>query len=98
MLFRSNRITTIDIKSKLNAEDVFVLASQAHQVYYARNITNMKSSWYTVLTTKRREVNEVVLSINKDTSNDDIFQNEVSNASSSHVERVIVHDPSIFFY
>ena len=29
-----HRITTVDVKSKLNAEDVFVLASQAHQVYY----------------------------------------------------------------
>ena len=86
-------MTTVDIKSKLNAEDVFVLASQAHQVYYAPNITNVKSSWYTVLTTKSRQVNEIVSS----TERDDIFQNEMSNASSSHVERVVIRDPSNFF-
>ena len=28
---------------------------------------------------------------------DDAFQNEVSNASSSHVEKIIVRDPSNFF-
>ena len=92
-----NRITTIDIKSKLNSEDVFVLASQAHQVYYAPNITNPKSSWYNVLPTKSRQINEIVSSTGKNTSEDDVLQNEVSNASSSHVERVTIHDPSNFF-
>lgn len=90
-------MTTVDVKSKLNAEDVFVLASQTHQVYYAPNITNPKSSWYTVLTTKSRQVDESVTSKEKNTINDDAFQNEVSNASSSHVERVIVRDPTNFF-
>ena len=33
-----NQITVVDIKLKLNVEDVFVLASQAHQVYYAPSI------------------------------------------------------------
>lgn len=92
-----NRMTTVDVKSKLNAEDVFVLASQAHQVYYAPNIANPKSSWYTVLTTKRRQVDESVTNKEKNTSNEDAFQNESSNASSSHVERVIVRDPTNFF-
>ncbi|KAK1381241.1 hypothetical protein POM88_027985 [Heracleum sosnowskyi] len=32
-----------------------------------------------------------------DSSNDDFFQNEVSNSSSSHVERVVIHDGSNFF-
>ncbi|XP_074362605.1 uncharacterized protein LOC141702917 [Apium graveolens] len=40
-----HRMTTVDVKSKLNVDDVFVLASQAHQVYYAPNILNAKSSW-----------------------------------------------------
>ncbi|KAL8101416.1 hypothetical protein AgCh_033342 [Apium graveolens] len=39
-----NRMITVDVKSKLRAEDVFVLASHAHQVYYAPSITNPKSS------------------------------------------------------
>ncbi|XP_074324381.1 uncharacterized protein LOC141661296 [Apium graveolens] len=92
-----HRMTTVDVKSKLNAEDVFVLASQAHQVYYAPNISNAKSSWYTVLTTKRRLVDESVSIQEKTGMNDDALQNEVSNASSSHVERVIIRDPSNFF-
>lgn len=29
-------------------------------------------------------------------SNDDALQTEISNGSSLHVERIIVHDPSIF--
>ncbi|XP_074341900.1 uncharacterized protein LOC141679297 [Apium graveolens] len=92
-----HRMTTVDVKSKLNAEDVFVLASQAHQVYYAPNILNAKSSWYTVLTTKRRLVNESVSTQERNKIDDDALQNEVSNASSSHVKRVIVRDPSYFF-
>lgn len=92
-----HRITAVDIKSKLNAEDVFVLASQAHQVYYAPNISNAKSSWYTVLTTKSRQVDESVSTKEKTKINDDALQNEVSNASTSHVERIIVRDPSNFF-
>ncbi|XP_074326945.1 uncharacterized protein LOC141664886 [Apium graveolens] len=92
-----HRMTTVDVKSKLNAEDVFVLASQAHQVYYAPNILNAKSSWYTVLTTKRRLVDESVSTQERNKIDDDALQNEVANASSSHVERVIVRDPSNFF-
>ncbi|XP_074323719.1 uncharacterized protein LOC141660630 [Apium graveolens] len=92
-----NRMTTVDVKSKLNAEDVFVLASQAHQVYYAPNIANPKSSWYTILTTKSRQVDESVTSREENIFNDDAFQNEESNASSSHVERVVVDDPINFF-
>ncbi|KAK1393864.1 hypothetical protein POM88_012920 [Heracleum sosnowskyi] len=39
----------------------------------------------------------VIPSTEKDSSNDDFLQNEVSNSSSSHVERVVIHDGSIFF-
>ncbi|KAK1355300.1 hypothetical protein POM88_048556 [Heracleum sosnowskyi] len=48
------------------------------------------------VTTKNREVNENVTSKEKVGSND-AFQNEVSDASSSHVERVNVRDPANFF-
>ncbi|XP_074326600.1 uncharacterized protein LOC141664542 [Apium graveolens] len=92
-----NRMTTVDIRSTLNAEDVFILASQAHQVYYAQSISSAKSPWYTVLTTKSRFVNEEVASKKSSLSNDDALQNDVSNASSSHVEPVVIHDPKNFF-
>lgn len=35
-----NRITTVDIKSVLRSNDIFVLASQETQVYYAPNVVN----------------------------------------------------------
>ncbi|KAL8156242.1 hypothetical protein AgCh_001369 [Apium graveolens] len=92
-----HRMTTVDVKSKLNADDVFLLASQAHQVYYAPNISNAKSSWYTVLTTKSRQVDESVSTKENLKINNDALQNEVSNTSSSHVERVTIHDPLNFF-
>ncbi|XP_074357730.1 uncharacterized protein LOC141697326 [Apium graveolens] len=92
-----NRMTTGDVRSTLNAEDRFVLASQAHQVYYARHISNPRSPWYTILTTKSHFVNEEVKSKRSFTSSEDALQNEVSNASSSRVEPVMIRDPSNFF-
>ncbi|KAK1383133.1 hypothetical protein POM88_020868 [Heracleum sosnowskyi] len=50
-----------------------------------------------ILMTKSREVDESVSSKDKAIPYDDVFQNKKSNASSSHVERVIVRDPSNFF-
>lgn len=67
-----NRMTTVDVRSRLNAEDVFVLASQAHQVCYVPNIANVKSPWYTVLKTKSRQVGNVEY-IDEETSNDAAF-------------------------
>ncbi|XP_074347315.1 uncharacterized protein LOC141686160 [Apium graveolens] len=92
-----NMMTTVDVRSTLNAEDVFVLASQAHQVYYARHISNPRSPWYTILTTKSHFVNEEVKYKRNFTSSEDALQNEVLNASSSRVEPVMIHDPSNFF-
>lgn len=87
-----HRMTIVNVKSQLNAEDVFVLASQATQVYYAPNITNQSSQWYTVVTTKPPPLDETTSSL------DDAFQEEVSNASTSHVEPVfIIDNPSNFF-
>ncbi|KAL8116598.1 hypothetical protein AgCh_022944 [Apium graveolens] len=85
------RMTTVNVKSQLNAEDVFVLASQAAQVYYAPNINNQSSQWYTVVTTKPPPLDETTSSL------DDAFQEEVSNASTSQVEPIIIDDPSYFF-
>lgn len=80
-----HQMTTVGVKSKLNSEDVFVLASQALQVYYAPNISNAKSTWYMVLTTKRWEVDESVSIQDKTEINHDALQNKVSNTSLSHV-------------
>ena len=66
-----NRIVTVDIKSNLQSDDVFVLASQATQVYYAPNVINYRTPWYTVVTTKTRSFD----------GTDDPLQEQVSNPS-----------------
>ena len=48
---------------------------------------------------KSRQVDENMLLKEKKGPDDDAFQNVVSNISSSHIERVIIRDPSnIFIY
>ena len=63
-----------------------------NEIYTGRRI-----SWYTILITKSREVNESLTSKETNIANEDAFHNEVLNSSSSNVERVIIHDPTIFF-
>ncbi|KAL8120081.1 hypothetical protein AgCh_017275 [Apium graveolens] len=92
-----NRITTVNVRSRLNTEDVFILDSQAHQVCYVPSITNSKSPQYTVLTTKNRQLDENLANNDNDPSSDAAFQNDTSNASSSHMDTVVINDPSNFF-
>ncbi|KAK1401830.1 hypothetical protein POM88_001435 [Heracleum sosnowskyi] len=84
-------MATVNVMSQLDAEDVFVLASQVVQVYYAPNINTPNSPWYTVVTTKNPPLNEST------SSPEDALQQEESNASSSHVEPVVIDDPENFF-
>ena len=86
-----HRMTIVNVKSQLNAEDIFVLASQASQVYFAPNITSPGSPWYTVVTTKNLPLDETTSSM------DDALQEEVSNASTSHIEPILIENPSNFF-
>lgn len=86
-----NRMTIVNVKSQLDAEDIFVLASQALQVYYAPNINNPNSPWYTVVTTKNPPRNEIT------SCTDDALQQEESNASMSHVEPIVIDNPTNFF-
>lgn len=45
---------TVNVKLKLNSDEPFILASQVTQVYYARSVKSLASSWYVVMTTKAR--------------------------------------------
>lgn len=51
-----NGVVTVNVKSKYKKADVFILASQATQVYYAPPVVkNSKTAnWYSVITTKTR--------------------------------------------
>ncbi|XP_074352837.1 uncharacterized protein LOC141691989 [Apium graveolens] len=73
-----NRVVTIDIKSRLRSDEVFVLASQAIQVYYAPSVLNPRSNMFTVVNCKNSSIDETIYE-----PNDDAFQENVSNASSS---------------
>lgn len=89
-------ITTVNVKSQLDAEDVFILASHAVQIYYAPNISTPSSPWYTVVTGKNPSSSPTTLN-EKTSSLDNAFQEEVSNTSSSHIEPIIIENPSNFF-
>lgn len=45
---------TVNVKSKPNSNEHFILASQSTQVYYARSVKTPASPWYAVITTKAR--------------------------------------------
>lgn len=45
---------TVNVKSKLNSNEPFSLASQATQVYYTRSVKTSNSSCYVNITTKAR--------------------------------------------
>ena len=62
-----NQIVTIDMTSKLQGNDVFILASQATQVYYAPIVNNLKSKMHTVITTRSRPLDETTYVYNEDT-------------------------------
>ncbi|XP_074347194.1 uncharacterized protein LOC141686025 [Apium graveolens] len=73
-----NRVVTIDVKSRLKSNEIFILASQAIQVYYAPGVLNPRSNLYTVVNCKNRPIDETT-----NEPNEEAFQENVSNASSS---------------
>lgn len=74
-----NRVVTIDMKSRLRSNEVFILASQATQVYYAPSILNPRSNLRTVIPIKNQPLDEST----KGSDMEDAFQEIVSNASTS---------------
>ncbi|CAM8992321.1 unnamed protein product [Rhodiola kirilowii] len=70
-----NGVVTVDVKSRLRSDDIFILASQASQVYYAPNVVNPRSTWYTVVTTKSLPLDETTSA-----ASESAFQEDVSNA------------------
>ena len=73
-----NRIVSIDIKSRLRSNEVFVLASQATQVYYAPSVLNPRSNFYTVISIKNSPLDESTTP-----STENPYQENISNASTS---------------
>lgn len=71
-----NRIVTVDIKSRLRSNEVFVLASQASQVYYAPSVSNPRSNIYTVVSIKKSHLDESTT-----LSTENPYQEDISNAT-----------------
>ncbi|XP_074374552.1 uncharacterized protein LOC141714958 [Apium graveolens] len=67
-----NRVITIDMTLRLNSNEIFILASQASQVYYAPSVLDSKEKIYTV-----------VKSIVAQNDIEDAFQEDRSNALTS---------------
>ena len=47
-----NRVVTVDITSRLKSDEIFILASQASQVYYAPSVLNPHSKYFMVVKSK----------------------------------------------
>jgi len=75
-----NRVVTVDITSRLRSNEVFILASQASQVYYAPSVLDPRSKIYTVVKSKSRPIDESIIVQN---DIEDAFQDDRSNAASS---------------
>ncbi|XP_074323434.1 uncharacterized protein LOC141660353 [Apium graveolens] len=75
-----NRVITIDMTSRLKSNEIFILASQASQVYYAPSVLDPKAKIYTVVKSKSRPIDESIVAQN-DIEN--AFQEDRSNASTS---------------
>ncbi|KAL8120300.1 hypothetical protein AgCh_017458 [Apium graveolens] len=69
-------VITIDMNSKLQGGDVFILASQATQIYYAPSVKDPNSSIYTVIITRGRPIDESTSVIDEE-----VLQEDVSNAT-----------------
>ncbi|XP_063941268.1 uncharacterized protein LOC135149473 [Daucus carota subsp. sativus] len=75
-----NRVVTVDITSRLRYNEVFILASQAFQVYYAPSVLDPRSQIYTVVESKSHLIDESIIVQN---DIEDAFQEDRSNAASS---------------
>ncbi|XP_074378057.1 uncharacterized protein LOC141719578 [Apium graveolens] len=75
-----NRVVTIDMTSRLKSNEIFILASQASQVYYAPSVMNPKAKMSTVVKSKNRPIDESIIAQN---DIEDAFQEDRSNASTS---------------
>lgn len=75
-----NRVITIDMTSRLKSNEIFILASQASQVYYAPSVLDPKAKIYTVVKSKSRPIDESIVAQN---DIEDAFQEDRSNASTS---------------
>ncbi|KAL8105240.1 hypothetical protein AgCh_029145 [Apium graveolens] len=66
-----NKFITVDMTSKLRGNDVFVLASQATEVYYATIVKNLRSKMHIIVVTRSRPVDETTYA-----NNENVFEEE----------------------
>ncbi|WOG81905.1 hypothetical protein DCAR_0101061 [Daucus carota subsp. sativus] len=71
-----NGVLLIDLSSKLQGDDVYILASQATQVYYAPSVKNPNSNIHTIITCRPQ-----VLSGRSIDANIEPLQEEISNTT-----------------
>ncbi|XP_074352733.1 uncharacterized protein LOC141691880 [Apium graveolens] len=75
-----NHVITIDMTSRLKSNEIFILASQVSQVYYAPSVLDPKAKIYTMVKSKSRPIDESIIAQN---DIEDAFQEDRSNASTS---------------
>ena len=52
---------TLFVTSRLKSNEVFILASQASQVYYAPSVLDPRSKIYTMIKSKSRPIDESII-------------------------------------
>ena len=72
---KKTQLVMVDVKSRLNTDDVFVLASQATQVLYVPSVVNPRAHWYSVVTTRPLPLDETIAG--------EALQEDLSNASAT---------------
>ena len=71
-----NGVVLINLNSKLTGDDVYILASQATQVYYTPNVKNLDSNIHTIITCRPQ-----LLSGRYNDANVKLLQEDVSNTT-----------------
>lgn len=72
-----NNVTSIDITSDWYAEEPFILATQAQQVFYLNNQARGRN-WMAVQRVNHRNIYDIAEQDDEDSMNEDVFQEEDS--------------------
>ncbi|XP_074326587.1 uncharacterized protein LOC141664530 [Apium graveolens] len=75
-----NHVITINMTSRLKSNEIFILASQASQVYYVPSVLDPKAKIYTVVKSKSLPIDKSIVAQN---DIEDAFHEDRSNASIS---------------
>lgn len=86
-----NGLIQVNIKSRLNSYDPFILAVQATQVIYAKGVTKKDPNWYTVIKTKARTDYDILQNTRIDAYQEDDNGSVVPNQNSDDLFNVDLH-------